>query len=85
MLHWIATRDWKAAFYSVVPARKFEIGKKAEKLRKRKERRVTNVGYEGDSDEGDSEVRDEATQAGMMGESSSGADEEESEQVSTIL
>jgi hypothetical protein len=72
LLHWIATRDWKAAFYAVVPPRKFEKGKKAEKLRKRRERRATKVEHEDDSDEGsDFEVIDEAFAEGMVGEPSS--------------
>jgi hypothetical protein len=62
LLHWIAARDWKAAFYAVVPPRKFEKGKKAEKLRKRKERRSTNMGCE-------------APEGGMAAESSSDTDE----------
>jgi hypothetical protein len=63
LLHWIANHDWKAAFYAVVPPRRFEKGKKAEKLRKRKEKRGTHVEYAGDSDEGDSEVKDGAPEA----------------------
>lgn len=82
LLHWIATRDWKAAFYAVIPPRKFETGKKAEKLRKRKERRSINVGCEGNSDGGDSGVDDEAPEEG---EPSSNTDEEGSKQVSTII
>ena len=70
MLYWIATRDWKAAFHAVVPPRKFETGKKAEKLRKKQERRVTGLGREDEPDEGDSDDSDEAPKEAMSGESS---------------
>jgi len=83
LLYWIAARDWKAAFYAVVPPRKFEKGKKAEKLRKRKERRATNMDCEVNSEEGDSEVKDEAPKEDMASESSSDTDEGGSMQVST--
>ena len=75
LLYWIAARDWKAAFYAVVPPRKFEKGKKAEKLRKRKERRSTNMECEVDSGEGDSEAKDEVPEGGMAAESTSDTDE----------
>jgi hypothetical protein len=82
LLYWVATRDWKAAFHVVVPQRKFEIGKKVEKLRKRRERRTTDVEREGNS-EGDSEVKREAIKEDA-GEASSNTDEG-SMQVSTII
>jgi len=85
LLHWITTRDWKAAFYAVVPPRKFEAGKKTEKLRKRKERRATNVRPEVNTDGGDSEVNDEHTGEDMVEEFSSESDEERPQQVSTTL
>jgi len=84
LLYWIATRDWKAAFHAVVPPRKFEKGKKAEKNRKRRERRVTGLGREGNPDEADSDVKDEAPKEDISGESSSHTDDEELKQVSTI-
>lgn len=83
LLYWIATRDWKAAFHAVVPSRKFEQGKKAEKIRKRQERRITDLGREGNPDEGNSDVKGEATKEDMSGESSSNTDEGPN-QVSTI-
>jgi hypothetical protein len=79
LLYWIATRDWKSAFHAVVPSRKFEMGKKAEKIRKRRERRITDLGREGNPDEGNSDV---ATKEEISGESDSNTDEE-SKQVST--
>ena len=85
MLYWITTRDWKAAFYAVVPPRKFEKGKKAEKFRKRKERRITDQGREGNPDEGDSDVKDEAPKEDMSEGSSSDTGEGESKQVSTNI
>ena len=79
LLYWIATRDWKAAFHAVVPSRKFEKGKKAEKFRKRKERRITDLAREDNPDEGDSNVKDEAPKEDMSDIS------EESKQVSTTI
>ena len=85
LLYWITTRDWKAAFYAVVPPRKFEKGKKAEKFRKRKERKIIDQGREGNPDEGDSDVKDEARKEDMSEGSSSDTGEGESKQVSTII
>jgi len=85
LLYWIVARDWKAAFYAIVPPRKFEKGKKAEKLRKRKERRATNIECEVNSDEGDSEVKDETPEEDMAAGSSSDTDEEGSVQVQAKL
>lgn len=84
LLYWIAARDWKAAFYAVVPPRKFEKGKKAEKLRKRKERRANNIEHGVNSDEGESEGKG-GTPEKMAAESSSDNSEEGSMQVSTIM
>ena len=83
LLYWIATRDWKAAFQAVVPSRKFENGKKAENFRKRKERRITDLRREGNPDEGNSDIKDEASKEDMSGESGSNTDEG-SKQVSTV-
>lgn len=84
LLYWIASRDWKAAFHAVVPPRKFEKGKKAEKLRKRQEKRVTGLGREGSPDEGDFDVKDDAPKEDISGESSSHTDDEDPTPVSTI-
>jgi len=75
LLYWIATRDWKAAFHAVVPPRKFEKGKKAEKIRKRQERRATDLGREGNPNEGDSDVNDASPKDDIAWESSSNTDE----------